>query len=1547
MKYIGVVSGFCLITLSTLPLLADSPDTEADFTITTRLVATNTPPIGINELGDPGGTSFSAGNLIPDSGFEPISIRRYWRTTRTGSNWMELDGGGVTDWHLVQSGYLSGADVRIYRLVDANGDPLPFENGSLDLTEADRFIKVREGRVIPPGAPDFPLGGWVATQYAQPAKVWGTRSSLSFTDAQWVDNGTTYYYTVTAVSDGSATSLSTVVESDPATTPEIAATPQSDSSGGPRIFCRDGDSFTELQRVSAGNWMSFKPGVANATGTVLWSLLDEQDQPQPPPEGLRFIPATGELSGSPTTTPAETILRFRVSADNGTATRDFMLNPPLWTPSGNTTPPAPPQNLQAESGDGYVHLTWDPSPSTNVVGYRVYRSTSPRVQQVERVYLEGDGPAPAPGDYLMVNLRTNQISSSWSHPRVRNINGTVSETWGNAGWGTEVEFSRDYHSPGLPPEFRFPGETCLKINAISTGGHAINGPVIFYPRNESGEALWYSQLEADHHYHYEVWLRQEGLGNSGQVTLGFQQLYTDIQQTFTVTSEWQKYSFDFVAPPPPTTGSHGMPKISFTGPGVLWMDNIRLFRFDADDQRTADFVPSPMMFDELMSSQPPHGPKGVLRSMGVMLNTSSMPGNLSYHRDAKANFNWYQSVGAPSSLTLPFFLETALRTGTNPPTRMQPWLNIPSFTTESEWLQLLEYLSAPINPDDPADVAAKPFAYLRFQQRGVATPWTDEFTRIILEFANETWHNRSVSDLWWGWGSAYAVHQGGVQFGHWARYITDTVTTQSPYWITESLDNKLQFVMGSNYSDYAEKGLPLAPRVSAIGHTTYVGPKWETGETPNAAFTDHGVQGTLLGYVASVEDSLDSYRRQREALALQGVHYEILGYEGGPSGYSLPGTASADQVEISELYGKSLAMGVAALDAWLGSHEHGFTDNAEFAFSEGAYWTSHTLIKDGFRPHSAWLALTLRNRYASGQLVRVHANSTPTLAWDGTDRPLIGCYAFRDHQQLSIFVLSRKLDGAHDGYDFGDGSTPVTLRLPAAPAGTGMLHKLTGDPRSSNRDALNLAIESEPVTLASTYTFSMPAGSIYLFTVPTGLAPSGTIPSTPPDLSATFASGGITLSWAPAPDATGYRIYRSVHPAFAYKDVSLEQSTDITSFLDTEAVGGTTYYYRVSATNSYGESPFSLVAVGGTNTSTALLEAPEILGIGEGDAQLRIHWTPVADATGYRVGTALQPGGPYTWHEAGNNTELTMNGLDNARPYATTVYAYSDTGRSANANDVLATPHASSAEQALAAWELSSLTSYEPSAAVAHYALGLEVSALNRAPGLIAGNVGYHPLPGAFGFIPNTDNGNFGAPEGGSLENAIDRDLYLTFAVTPEPGTRVSISKINTGALHPYSSDTFFLQFAFLKTEGPIQLAHPTPITIQQQTQNPTNVEIDTSSIPELQNVTGPIEFQIYFFSTYHASKWCRAGLRRSSGEDLVVSGTISPATPQGRLAYQPGIATLSWTEVPGFTLQFSTNLNTSSGWNTWPGIVSTENGQAQTLIPTDLPSCYFRWIQL
>jgi len=91
-------------------------------------------------------------------------------------------------------------------------------------------------------------------------------------------------------------------------------------------------------------------------------------------------------------------------------------------------------------------------------------------------------------------------------------------------------------------------------------------------------------------------------------------------------------------------------------------------------------------------------------------------------------------------------------------------------------------------------------------------------------------------------------------------------------------------------------------------------------------------------------------------------------------------------------------------------------------------------------------------------------------------------------------VVSRKLDGNHDGTDFGDGYSPVTIHLPFTSAGKVSVHTLTGNPRWTNIEEMKVDIQSKdlPATVVSGGTMivneqsggslhGMPPGSIFAY----------------------------------------------------------------------------------------------------------------------------------------------------------------------------------------------------------------------------------------------------------------------------------------------------------------------------------------------------------------------------------------------------------------------------------------------------------------------------------
>ncbi|MBI5707364.1 MAG: PD40 domain-containing protein [Armatimonadetes bacterium] len=79
----------------------------------------------------------------------------------------------------------------------------------------------------------------------------------------------------------------------------------------------------------------------------------------------------------------------------------------------------------------------------------------------------------------------------------------------------------------------------------------------------------------------------------------------------------------------------------------------------------------------------------------------------------------------------------------------------------------------------------------------------------------------------------------------------------------------------------------------------------------------------------------------------------------------------------------------------------------------------------------------------------------------------------------------------------------------------------------------------------------------------------GTKPPTPTGLTAAAGQLKVTLSWNVSSGATSYKVKRST---VSGKNFAVIASPTTTGYIDSNVVGGTKYYYVVSAVNAYGES---------------------------------------------------------------------------------------------------------------------------------------------------------------------------------------------------------------------------------------------------------------------------------------------------------------------------------------------------------------------------------------
>jgi fibronectin type 3 domain-containing protein len=132
-------------------------------------------------------------------------------------------------------------------------------------------------------------------------------------------------------------------------------------------------------------------------------------------------------------------------------------------------------------------------------------------------------------------------------------------------------------------------------------------------------------------------------------------------------------------------------------------------------------------------------------------------------------------------------------------------------------------------------------------------------------------------------------------------------------------------------------------------------------------------------------------------------------------------------------------------------------------------------------------------------------------------------------------------------------------------------------------------------------------------------------PASPTGLTAVAGVSQVSLSWTAATTATSYTIQRALSANGPWQ---MAASVVGTSYTDTAVLAGTTYFYLVSALNSFGESA-AAGPVSATPFSLTPLPPTGLAAVG-GNNQVTLSWTASAGASSYNVKRSDAPSGPYT-----------------------------------------------------------------------------------------------------------------------------------------------------------------------------------------------------------------------------------------------------------------------------------------------------------------------------
>jgi fibronectin type 3 domain-containing protein len=154
----------------------------------------------------------------------------------------------------------------------------------------------------------------------------------------------------------------------------------------------------------------------------------------------------------------------------------------------------------------------------------------------------------------------------------------------------------------------------------------------------------------------------------------------------------------------------------------------------------------------------------------------------------------------------------------------------------------------------------------------------------------------------------------------------------------------------------------------------------------------------------------------------------------------------------------------------------------------------------------------------------------------------------------------------------------------------------SGGPYTATNNVTTTTFVNTNLANGTTYYYVVSAINIYgesTNSPEVNATPAPLPPFTPIGLSVTASNAQVLLTWPAAPGATSYNIKNATTSGGPYATVT---NITATSFDDTNVSNGTTYYYVISAVNTYGESSDSSQAVATPFATPPLFYSAEFAG---------------------------------------------------------------------------------------------------------------------------------------------------------------------------------------------------------------------------------------------------------------------------------------------------------------------------------------------------------------
>ena len=183
----------------------------------------------------------------------------------------------------------------------------------------------------------------------------------------------------------------------------------------------------------------------------------------------------------------------------------------------------------------------------------------------------------------------------------------------------------------------------------------------------------------------------------------------------------------------------------------------------------------------------------------------------------------------------------------------------------------------------------------------------------------------------------------------------------------------------------------------------------------------------------------------------------------------------------------------------------------------------------------------------------------------------------------------------------------------------------------------------------------------------TDFDPNAPLPPAAPTVTMTYSdSGKPKLTWNAVSGATSYRVFRSESRGTGY---SLLGTTTATSYTNTGAAVGKTYYYRVKAVNNVGTSGYSNIVSG--KAKTAAPAAPSVTIGNSSTGKPQLTWKAVSGAVKYEVYRSTRQNSGYSLLGTTTSTSYVNTGASTGTTYYYRVKAVNRDGMASGYSNIV------------------------------------------------------------------------------------------------------------------------------------------------------------------------------------------------------------------------------------------------------------------------------------